>query len=173
MFQETDPAFREFTVTATSPSKTFNLAGLQQSNIFIPNKELKYAFTEEINRTGYDEPTIFGIAAAQAAYENGDTWYETMKAYVEANIRFADAFVRDRLPGVSMRKPEGTYLIWLDFSSTGLAAAELDDVIVQKARLWLDSGAIFGKAGEGFQRINTACPQSILREALERLEDVL
>lgn len=173
VFQETDPAFREFTVTATSPSKTFNLAGLQQSNIFIPNKELKYAFTEEINRTGYDEPTIFGIAAAQAAYENGDTWYETMKAYVEANIRFADAFVRDRLPGVSMRKPEGTYLIWLDFSSTGLAAAELDDVIVQKARLWLDSGAIFGKAGEGFQRINTACPQSILREALERLEDVL
>ena len=172
VFQEIDSAFREFTVTATSPSKTFNLAGLQQSNIFIPNEKLKCEFTEEINRTGYDEPTIFGIAAAQAAYENGDTWYEAMKAYVESNIRFADGFVRDRLPGVSMRKPEGTYLIWLDFSGIGLTAAELDDVIVQKARLWLDSGVIFGKAGEGFQRINTACPQSVLREALERLEDV-
>ncbi len=173
VFQEIDPAFREFTVTATSPSKTFNLAGLQQSNIFIPNISLKRRFTEEINRTGYDEPTIFGIAAAQAVYENGDTWYESMKAYVEKNICFADEFVREHLPGVSMKKPEGTYLIWLDFSGTGMTTAELDDMIIQKAKLWLDSGAIFGKAGEGFQRINTACPQSILREALERLEDVL
>ena len=173
VFQETDPAFREFTVTATSPSKTFNLAGLQQSNVFIPNISLKRQFTEEINRTGYDEPTIFGIAAAQAAYENGDAWYESMKAYVEKNLCFADEFVRERLPGVNMKKPEGTYLIWLDFSGTGMTAAELDDVIIQKARLWLDSGAIFGKSGEGFQRINTACPRSVLREALERLEDVL
>ena len=173
VFQEIDPAFREFTVTATSPSKTFNLAGLQQSNIFIPNISLKRRFTEEINRTGYDEPTIFGIAAAQAVYENGDTWYESMKAYVEKNICFADEFVREHLPGVSMKKPEGTYLIWLDFSGTGMTTAELDDMIIQKAKLWLDSGSIFGKAGEGFQRINTACPQSILREALERLEDVL
>ena len=173
VFQEIDPAFREFTVTATSPSKTFNLAGLQQSNIFISNISLKRRFTEEINRTGYDEPTIFGIAAAQAVYENGDTWYESMKAYVEKNICFADEFVREHLPGVSMKKPEGTYLIWLDFSGTGMTTAELDDMIIQKAKLWLDSGAIFGKAGEGFQRINTACPQSILREALERLEDVL
>ena len=173
VFQEIDPAFREFTVTATSPSKTFNLAGLQQSNIFIPNISLKRRFTEEINRTGYDEPTIFGIAAAQAVYENGDTWYESMKAYVEKNICFADEFVREHLPGVSMKKPEGTYLIWLDFSDTGMTTAELDDMIIQKAKLWLDSGSIFGKAGEGFQRINTACPQSILREALERLEDVL
>ena len=173
VFQEIDPAFREFTVTATSPSKTFNLAGLQQSNIFIPNISLKRRFTEEINRTGYDEPTIFGIAAAQAVYENGDTWYESMKAYVEKNICFADEFVREHLSGVSMKKPEGTYLIWLDFSGTGMTTAELDDMIIQKAKLWLDSGAIFGKAGEGFQRINTACPQSILREALERLEDVL
>lgn len=173
VFQEIDPAFREFTVTATSPSKTFNLAGLQQSNIFIPNISLKRRFTEEINRTGYDEPTIFGIAAAQAVYENGDTWYESMKAYVEKNICFADEFVREHLPGVSMKKPEGTYLIWLDFSGTGMTMAELDDMIIQKAKLWLDSGSIFGKAGEGFQRINTACPQSILREALERLEDVL
>ena len=173
VFQEADLSFREFTVTATSPSKTFNLAGLQQSNIFIPNITLKRRFTEEINRTGYDEPTIFGIAAAQAAYENGDTWYESMKAYVKKNISFVDEFLRERLPGVSMKKPEGTYLVWLDFSGTGMTTAELDGMIIQKAKLWLDSGAIFGKAGEGFQRINTACPRSILLEALERLEDVL
>jgi len=173
VFQETDPSFREFTLTATSPSKTFNLAGLQQSNIFIPNPELRRRFTEEIRRTGYDEPTLFGIAAAQAAYENGDTWYEAMKAYVGENIRFADRFIQERLPGVRMNPPEGTYLIWLDFRGTGLKTDELDEAIVRKARLWLDSGAIFGRPGEGFQRINAACPRSVLREALERLENVL
>ncbi len=173
VFQETDPSFREFTVTATSPSKTFNLAGLQQSNIFIPNPALKRSFVEELDRTGYDEPTIFGIAAAQAVYENGDSWYNAMKAYVNDNIRFADGFVRERLPGVTMNRPEGTYLVWLDFRGTGLDAAALDDLVIRRARLWLDSGAIFGKAGEGFQRINTACPRVMLREALERLEAVL
>ena len=173
VFQTMDPSFREFTLTATSPSKTFNLAGLQQSNIFIPNPGLRRRFTDEIDRTGYDEPTIFGIAAAQAAYERGDAWYEAMKAYVGENIRFADEFVRERLPGVTMKKPEGTYLIWLDFHDTGLRADKLDEIIIQKARLWLDSGVIFGKAGEGFQRINTACPRGILQEALERLEAVL
>ena len=96
-----------------------------------------------------------------------------MKTYVRDNIRFADEFVRERLPGVRMNQPEGTYLIWLDFRGTGMDAAELDDVILRKARLWLDSGSMFGKAGEGFQRINTACPRSILREAMERLESVL
>ena len=173
VFQETDPSFREIAVTATSPSKTFNLAGLQQSNIFIPDPGLRRSFTEESDRTGYDEPTIFGIAAAQAAYENGDAWYEAMKAYVEKNLLFAEAFVRDRLPGVQMKKPEGTYLMWLDFSGTGIRPDELDDRIIHRARLWLDSGSIFGKAGEGFQRINAACPRSILREALERLEGIL
>lgn len=173
VFQELDPAFREMTLTATSPSKTFNLAGLQQSNIFVPNPALREKLTAEISRTGYDEPTIFGIAAAQAAYEQGGEWYEAMKAYVRENIRFAGEFVRERLPGVRMNQPEGTYLIWLDFTGTGLAPAELDERIVHQAKLWLDSGAIFGKPGEGFQRINTACPRSILREALERLEKVL
>ena len=93
-----------------------------------------------------------------------------MKAYVADNIEFADRFVRERLPGIRMNKPEGTYLIWLDFRGTGLTAAELDNVIIQRANLWLDSGAIFGKPGEGFQRINTACPRGTLQEALERLE---
>ena len=170
VFQETDPSFRDFTVTATSPSKTFNLAGLQQSNIFIPDPELRRRFRQELDKTGYDEPTIFGIAAAQAAYEYGDEWYAAMKAYVAENIDFADRFVRDRLPDIRMTRPEGTYLIWMDFRQTGLSPAELDDRIIHRAKLWLDSGAIFGKPGESFQRINVACPRSTLREALERLE---
>ena len=172
VFQTLDPTFPEFTLTATSPSKTFNLAGLQQSNIFIPDPELRRQFRHELDATGYDEPTIFGIAAAQAAYDHGDSWYGAMKAYVAENIDYADGFVREHLSGVRMRKPEGTYLIWLDFRDRGLSPAELDEAIIRKAGLWLDSGAIFGKPGEGFQRINTACPRSILRQAMERLESV-
>ena len=168
VFQEVEEAFRDFTVTATSPSKTFNLAGLQQSNIFIPNPQLRCLFRREVDRTGYDEPTSFGIAAAQAAYENGDEWYTAMKTYVADNLDFACRFTREHLPGVTLRKPEGTYLAWLDFRSFGLRPAELEEIIVQRAKLWLDSGSIFGKAGEGFQRINAACPRSTLLEALER-----
>ena len=173
VFQEVEEAFRDFTVTATSPSKTFNLAGLQQSNIFIPNPQLRCLFRREVDRTGYDEPTSFGIAAAQAAYENGDEWYTAMKAYVADNLDFACRFTREHLPGVTLRKPEGTYLAWLDFRSFGLRPAELEEIIVQRAKLWLDSGSIFGKAGEGFQRINAACPRSTLLEALERLEHAI
>ena len=173
VFQETDPSFPEITITATSPSKTFNLAGLQQANIFIPDPGLRRSFTGEFFRTGYDEPTIFGITASQAAYENGDAWYEAMKTYVAMNLRFAGEFVRNRLPGVKMKEPEGTYLMWLDFSGTGLKPDELEERIIHQAHLWLDSGSIFGKPGEGFQRINAACPRSILREALERLEGIL
>ena len=173
VFQEVEEEFRDFTVTATSPSKTFNLAGLQQSNIFIPNPQLRCLFRREVDRTGYDEPTSFGIAAAQAAYENGDEWYMAMKAYVADNLDFACRFTREHLPGVTLRKPEGTYLAWLDFRSFGLRPAELEEIIVQRARLWLDSGSIFGKAGEGFQRINAACPRSTLLEALERLEHAI
>jgi len=173
IFQEVDPSFREFTVTATSPSKTFNLAGLQLANIFAPNPALRERLKAEIGRTGYDEPNIFGITAAQAAYEHGDAWYEAMMAYVKENIRFAEGFIRERLPGVRMRRPEGTYLLWMDFRSMGMTVSQLDDLIIHRAGLWLDSGAIFGAPGQGFQRVNAACPRSILREALERLEEAM
>lgn len=170
IFQEADPAFRDFTITATAPSKTFNLAGLQQSNIFIPNEQLKKAFLHEYQASGLDEPNVFGLTAAQTAYTDGDEWYEAMKAYVRENLLFAKDFVDKRLPDVRMNLPEGTYLFWLDFRKLGLDAEKLDDLIIQKAGLWLDSGRIFGAAGEGFQRINAACPRATLQEALERIE---
>ncbi|MCR4813850.1 MAG: pyridoxal phosphate-dependent aminotransferase [Lachnospiraceae bacterium] len=170
IFQEADPSFRDFTITATSPSKTFNLAGLQQSNIFIPNEVIRSKYIWAYDATGYDEPNIAGIAAAQAAYENGDEWYETAKKYIFENICFADTFVKNELPGVHLIHPQGTYLIWLDFRQLRLSADELEDLIVNKAGLWLDRGRIFGKAGEGFERMNTACPKSILEEALNRIK---
>ena len=173
IFQEVKPEFKEFTITATAPSKTFNLAGVQQSNIFIANKDLKDKFVKEYAISGFDEPNCFGIAAAQAAYTYGDEWYEAVKKYIKANIDFTASFAAQRLPGVKMRKPEGTYLIWLDFRGLGLSTADLEDLIIQKSGLWLDSGTIFGANGQGFQRINVACPRATLQEALERLEKAL
>ncbi len=169
VFQEVDPTFRDFTITATAPSKTFNLAGLQQSNIFIPNEKIRKDFLHKCKVSGIDEPNPFGIAAAQAAYNYGDEWYEAMKNYVWDNICYAKEFIDRRIPDVRMRLPEGTYLFWLDFRKLGLSTDELEDRIIHKAGLWLDSGSIFGKAGEGFQRVNAACPRNTLQEALERL----
>jgi len=173
IFTKTDPSFGDFSIVATSPSKTFNLAGLQESNIFIQNPELRKRFSAQIAATGYDEPNIFGVEAAQAAYENGDVWYEAMRRYVGENIDYVTGYVNEILPGVKTVKPEGTYLVWLDFTELGLHPKDLDDLIVNKAGLWLDSGRIFGKTGEGFQRINAACPRSILESALSKLENAL
>ncbi|MCR5279409.1 MAG: pyridoxal phosphate-dependent aminotransferase [Lachnospiraceae bacterium] len=168
-FQEVKEEYKDFTITATSPSKTFNLAGLQQANIFIPNKEIRGKIKAEIDKTGYDEPNAAGITAARAAYESGDVWYEACKSYIAGNIEFADRFLKENLPGVSKSVTEGTYLIWLDCRGICPDPEKLDDLVINKAKLWLDSGKIFGNAGTGFQRINVACPRVVLREALERL----
>ncbi len=173
VFQELDESYREFTITGTSPSKTFNLAGLQQSNIFIPNGDIRKAFKEELRATGYDELNIFGIEAAQAAYEHGDDWYEAMTSYVEENIEKACEYINENIPKVKIQKPEGTYLMWLDLRDTGYNDSKTDDIIINRAKLWLDAGRIFGKGGEGFQRINAACPRSTLFEALDRLRTAL
>ena len=173
IFQEADSSFREFTITGTAPSKTFNLAGLQQSNIFIPNEEIRKKFEWEYYVTGLDEPNVAGIAAAQAAYENGDEWYDAAKNYIRKNIEFADSFIANELPGVRLIRPQGTYLIWLDFRELGLSSDELEELIVKKSGLWLDRGRIFGRAGEGFERINAACPRSVLNEALSRIKNNL
>ncbi len=172
VFQKIDPSFEGFTITATSPSKTFNLAGLQLSSIFIPDPDIRRRFRKGLEATAYDEPNIFGIEATMAAYLQGDTWYEHMKEYVEKNIDMACDFINENIPGARILKPEATYLLWADLRGLGYDHKKLDDIIINKAGLWLDAGWIFGKPGRGFQRINAACPRSILKEALERLRGV-
>ena len=93
--------------------------------------------------------------------------------YVRGNIEYVKKFTEENLPGVKMTEHEGTYLVWLDFNGTGLTVKELDDLIINKARLWLDSGHIFGAVGDGFQRINVACPRSTLQTAMERIAEAL
>lgn len=173
IFQELKPEYRDFTITGTAPSKTFNLAGLQQSNIFIANKKLKDKFVAEYDVSGLDEPNIMCVSATKAAYTYGDEWYEAVKKYIKDNIDFARDYVEKNITGVKLIPTEGTYLIWLDFNDTGIDGRKLDDLIVNEAKLWLDSGIIFGKPGIGFQRINAACRRSVLTEALDRIRDVV
>ena len=165
--------FEEITITCTSPSKTFNLAGLMISNIFIADRKLRHRFRKELDRAGISQLGVMGLVACEAAYSQGEVWYEKMHEYVKENIEYTREFVNTRLPGVKMGEHQGTYLVWLDFREIGLSVDELEDLIIYKAGLWLDSGKIFGKAGEGFQRINVACPRATLTEALERIKKAL
>ena len=165
--------FADISVTCTSPSKTFNLASMLISNIFIPDQILRRKFRKEMDRAGISQLSVLGLVATEAAYAHGDEWYAAMKNYVRDNIAFARAYVEENLPGVRMIDTQGTYLIWLDFRQTGLTVEELDHKIIYEAKLWLDSGKIFGKTGEGFERINVACPRAVLQEALDRIRGIL
>ena len=156
-------------VTCTAPSKTFNLAGLQISNIFIENESMRQKFRATIDHAGYSQPNALGMFAAQAAYEKGLPWLEALRDYLEQNYQKTKAFLAQHLPKVTLIEPEGTYLLWLDFRAYGLSAKELDDIIVHEANLWLDSGHIFGKDGEGFERLNIACPWATLEQGLKQL----
>ena len=165
--------FADISVTCTSPSKTFNLASMLISNIFIPNQILRRKFRKEMDRAGISQLSVLGLVATEAAYAHGDEWYAAMKNYVRDNIAFARAYVEENLPGVRMIDTQGPYLIWLDFRQTGLTVEQLDHKIIYEAGLWLDSGKIFGKTGEGFERINVACPRAVLQEALDRIRGIL
>ena len=164
------PQIAERTITCTSASKTFNLAGLQVSNIFIRNSSLRRRFCAERSASGYSQPNTLGLLATEAAYKEGAGWLSALLGYLEKNIRRTREFLERELPEVRLIEPEGTYLLWLDCSAAGLTAEQLDRAIVKKGNLWLDSGRIFGHAGERFQRINIACPWSVLENGLEHLK---
>lgn len=173
VFADLKEEYKEISIVASSPSKTFNIAGLQISNIFIPNKELRKRFKKQIDAAGYSQLNVMGLAAAKAAYEHGEEWYESMHAYVRDNINYTKQFIEEKIPEIRLVENEGTYLLWMDFRGLKLSGHELEDLIIKKAKLWLDSGRIFGTAGSGFQRINVACPRAVLTEALTRLEQAV
>lgn len=173
VFASVKKEYEDISIICTSPSKTFNLASMLISNIFIPNKKLKSKFRHEVDAAGISQLGVLGLEAAKAAYEKGDEWYEKMMAYVRENIEYVKKYVEEHMPGVKVIDGEGTYLLWLDFRATGIEAEELDHRIIYDAKLWLDSGKIFGKTGLGFQRINVATPRKIVTECLERIRKIL
>lgn len=173
VFANVKDEYKDITITCTSPSKTFNLAGLQISNIIIANKELREKFQNQLNKVGYSQVGIFGLVACKEAYDKGEEWYQGVKKYIKANVEFAKTYIEENIKNVKMIHHEGTYLIWLDFRETGLTCDQIEDLIINKAKLWLDSGKVFGENGKGFQRINVACTRKTLQEALYRIKKAL
>ncbi|MFA9466962.1 MAG: MalY/PatB family protein [Velocimicrobium sp.] len=168
-----DERFAPITITCTAPSKTFNLAGLQISNVFISNRELKSKFVSALKRTGYSQVGMLGVSACQAAYENGREWLDELKQYLTGNLTYIREYLLENIPQIKLIEPEGTYLLWLDFRELEMTEQERENLIVNKAKLWLDSGVMFGKDGEGFERINIACPRATLRIAMESLKKAM
>ena len=161
--------FRDKLILGTSPSKTFNMAGLQVANIIIPDKEVRKKFRYENMITGYSQCNAIGLEAAKSVYTKGDQWVDELILYLEGNLEYVRQFLKEKLPKIKLVEPEGTYLIWLDFSEVVKNSKELEELIVDKAHLWLDAGAIFGEETALFQRINIAAPRSIIEKAMEQL----
>lgn len=170
VFASVKSEFADFTITCTAPSKTFNLAGLQNSNIFIPNRQLRHAYKKELSACGCGGTNCMSMAACQAAYEAGADWLEQLKQYLAGNLAYIRQFLREKLPEIALIEPEGTYLVWLDLRKLGLTEQQQRQLIVQDAKLWLDTGTLFGQGGEGFERINIACPRTTIEQAMQRLE---
>ena len=163
------PEMAEHTVTCTAPSKSFNLAGLQVSNILIPGTQLREAWERELQQISFHAPNSLGLAACEAAYREGGPWLEACKAYMHENLRYVREFLEEKLPKIRLVEPEGTYFAWLDCTGLGLSKEELDELIIQEARLWLDTGSLFGQCAAQFQRVVLACPRSVIVRAMEQL----
>lgn len=172
-FASVKKEYEDISVICTSPSKTFNLASMLISNIFIPNRQLKARFRKQVDAAGISQLNVLGLTATQAAYTKGEEWYQAMHAYVKENIAYVKQYVAEHLPGVTVIDGEGTYLVWLDFRATGIDADELDRRIIYDAKLWLDSGKIFGHTGRGFQRINVAAPRKVITECFDRIKLII
>lgn len=173
VFSNLDKKYAENIITCTAPTKTFNLAGLQISNIVISNTKLRRKFRDEKNAIGYSHQNIMGLLACQAAYEKGEAWYRQLKEYLSENLSFLKDYIEVNLPNIRVIEPEGTYLVWLDFRKLGLHEEEIEDLIINRAGLWLDQGSMFGSEGKGFERINIACPRKILWQALKQLKNAI
>ncbi|HER24917.1 MAG TPA: pyridoxal phosphate-dependent aminotransferase [Candidatus Atribacteria bacterium] len=169
-FAKISPAYAHNSITCTAPSKTFNLAGLQTSTIIIPNKKYYKIYQNILDSLTLNENNVFGLVALESAFRYGEEWLEQLLTYLKTNLEFLSRYFRENIPKIKVIKPEGTYLIWLDCRQLGLNVQDLNNLMINKAKVALDDGCWFGIGGEGFMRINIACPRSMLEEGLKRIE---
>jgi cystathionine beta-lyase len=162
--------FQSHSMVFIAPSKTFNLAGLASASAIIPDEHVRRRFQNKIDAWHIGMLNLFGVIGFQTAYQYGQEWYEQMMAYVWENYKFMCDFVEKRIPVLKVFPLEGTYLVWVDFKGLNLSHEKINELCLKKAKLALDEGMMFGYEGSGFQRFNIACPRSILKEALEKLE---
>ena len=168
-FASISEEFAQHSITCTAGSKTFNLAGLQTSNLIIPNKNLRETLKIQMKNHFLFIPNTFGTLALQVAYDTGEDWLDSLIQVLARNLEFLRNFTQSQLPKVSIIEPEGTYLVWLDFRAYSLDHKALEKKLLEEAKVALDQGYTFGSGGEGFVRINIACPLSILEDGLTRI----
>ncbi len=171
VYSELGSDYAEHAVVCTAPSKTFNIAGLQCSNIVIPNPVLRKRYVDTYQATGREGVNLLGLTACRIAYEQCEDWFDGLLSVVHANAELVRAFMEETFFKIKVYELEGTYFIWLDFRAWGMGHEELEKFMTEKALFFLDEGYIFGTGGAGFERINLACPTLVLKKALERMRD--
>lgn len=172
-FASISEEFANHSITCIAPSKTFNLMGVQTSSIIIPNRQLRDRFNQELHTLSIGSPNIFGAVALEAAYRYGEEWLDQVLDYLQGNLEYSLSYFRKNIPEINVIQPEGTYLVWLDCRELRFSDKELNDFMLQSARVAMNQGQIFGKEGEGFMRLNIACPRSMLQNALSGIENAL
>ena len=164
-----DPRFPDHVITCIAPSKTFNIPGLQGSAMIIPNADFRSRVLKAMGRIGFHGFNVLAATAMVAAYRYGEPWLEQLLQYLNGNIERAVCFINEKIPGLSVTRPEGTYLLWIDFRNTGISDEEMKSRLIN-AGLALESGPKFGEEGRGFLRMNVGCPRATLEEGLKRLQ---
>lgn len=160
-------------ITFGAPSKTFNIAGIVSSYAIVPNPALRATFFHWLEANELGEPHLFAPIATIAAFREGENWRREMLSYVEKNIEFVIDYLQEHIPSIRPLRPDASFLVWLDCRELGRIQSELVDLFVNRAGLALNDGAIFGKEGEGFMRLNVGCPRETLRRALDNLYKAL
>lgn len=165
-----DEKIADMTITVSAPTKTFNLAGMQVSTAIISNEKIRRAFEKIMATVALNSVNIFAINGMEAAYRHGEEWLEQLLEYLEENINIAVNFLKDEVPNVTPMIPDGTYLIWIDCRKLGLSDKEIEEALVKKGKLALESGPKYGPGGEGFVRMNIACSRETLLDGLNRFK---
>ena len=158
-------------VTFMSPSKAFNMPGLTASHALIFNSKLRRKFRKYLYACELDLGHVFAFLAVESAYSHGTEWLDQCLAYIQGNIDYVDAFIREHAPKIKVMRPQASYLVWLDCREMGLSQEALNDFFVDKAHLALNDGSFFGKEGQGFMRLNVASPRSVLEQAMKQLAE--
>ena len=165
--------FEQNSITCMAPTKTFNIAGLQMSQVILPNEDDYKALDSAFARIDIRRNNAFSLVATEASYNHGEEWLTDFIDYLEGNMDFAVDYIEKNMPKLKVRKPQGTYLLWVDFSELGLSDDEVAKFLVENAKVALNNGPSFGIGGQGYQRINLACPRSMVEEALTRIKNAI
>ncbi|GAB2696513.1 MalY/PatB family protein [Paenibacillus thermoaerophilus] len=170
-FASLSPELANITVTCMAATKTFNIPGLQTSYMIVSNADLKRKLDLRLKTLGLHSAQHFAQDAVEAGYREGEAWLEAMMDYVRGNLEYALNYLSEHLPEAAPLLPEGTYLLWVDFRRLGLDKKGLQDLMFRRAKVAFSEGSVFGTEGEGWLRINLACPRSILAQALKQFCD--